>query len=135
MSVTLTPKQETFAQHLSDGLSQSEAFRKAYPASVTWKDASVWQRASVMAANIKVKSRVEQLRHALADLNLWTRADSVRVLREVTDGDKGAERVAAVKELNAMHGFNEPVKVAMSGGLNVALVVRGITPPLEAHDD
>jgi hypothetical protein len=100
----------------------------AYPAAQKWLDASVWQRASVLAGDIKVQSRVDHLRQALADRNLWTREDSVRVLRDVADSEKGAERVQAVKELNAMHGFNEPVKVAVEGGLNLALVVRGVIP-------
>jgi hypothetical protein len=52
----------------------------------------------------------------------------VRVLRDVADSEKGGERVQAVKELNAMHGFNEPLKLDVSGGLNVALVVRGVVP-------
>jgi hypothetical protein len=124
----LTPKQEAFAQGLASGLSQSEAYRVAYPKAQSWKDATVWRKASLMAGNGDVQARVDQLRREVAKLNLWTREDSVRVLRDVADSEKGSERVQAVKELNAMHGFNEPLKLDVSGGLNVALVVRGVVP-------
>jgi len=124
----LTPKQEAFAQGLASGLSQSEAFRQAYPKALAWKNATVWRKASLLAGHGDVQARVDQLRQEIADLDLWTRKDSVRVLREVADGDKGAERVQAVKELNLMHGFNEPVKVAVEGGLNLALELVGVLP-------
>jgi hypothetical protein len=124
----LTPKQEAFAQGLASGLSQSAAYRVAYPKAQSWKDATVWRKASLMAGNGDVQARVDQLRREVAKLNLWTREDSVRVLRDVADSEKGGERVQAVKELNAMHGFNEPLKLDVSGGLNVSLVVRGVVP-------
>jgi hypothetical protein len=47
---------------------------------------------------------------------------SVEALKKITAGsDKGTEVVAAVKELNAMHGYNAPSKVELSGKLHVDL--------------
>lgn len=115
----LTAKQEAFAQGLATGMTQAAAYRQAYPKAQGWKDATVWRKASMLASNGEVQARVEQLRQAVADLNLWTRADSVRVLSEVAAGDKGVERVSAVKELNAMHGFNAPVKLDVAGSVSI----------------
>ena len=125
----LTPKQEAFAQGLADGMSQAAAYRQAYPKSQAWKDATVWRKASLAAANGDVQARVEAIRAELAERNLWSRTDSVRVLREVAEnGEKGAERVAAVKELNAMHGFQAPQKLEHSGLGAITLVVEGVKP-------
>ncbi len=63
----LTPQQERFAQLVAGGANQSEAFRQAYPNSVKWKTASVHERASGLAADIKVQSRVSTLQKMAAD--------------------------------------------------------------------
>lgn len=57
----LTGPQEMFAAGVAQGLSQAQAYRNAYPASAKWKDESVWQRASKLAADAKVQSRVQEL--------------------------------------------------------------------------
>jgi phage terminase small subunit len=60
-SYGLTPKQEDFALGLASGLSQAAAYRKAYPAALKWADATVWREASLLAANPKVSTRVQDL--------------------------------------------------------------------------
>ena len=57
----LTTKQERFVQELIKGKSQRQAYRIAYPSSKKWKDASVDQKASTLFANVKVKSRYDEL--------------------------------------------------------------------------
>ncbi|MBS3953643.1 MAG: terminase small subunit [Methylomicrobium sp.] len=108
----LTPKQEKFAQCVADGNNQAEAYRLAYPKARNWKPETVWSNASNLMSNTQVLARVEELKAALAEKRLWTREDSVRELkRVVADPDKAADIIAAVKELNAMHGFNSPQKI------------------------
>ena len=58
----LTAKRETFAAGLAEGLTQAEAHRRAYPTSRSWKDASVWDQASKLAAVPEVRHRVEELK-------------------------------------------------------------------------
>jgi len=62
----------------------------------------------------EVNPRVKELRDQLAAIAVWTRQDSVRVLKQIADGlgseRKPGEAVSAVKELNSMHGFNEATK-------------------------
>lgn len=117
--MSLTHKQEAFAQAVADGMSQAEAYRTAYSAE-KMKPETVWARASELMGDSKVAVRVAELKAALAEKALWKREDSVSVLSEIalnTMGDaKYTERVSAVKELNAMHGYNEPAKVDLTSG-------------------
>jgi hypothetical protein len=117
----MTPKQEKFAQCIADGMNQADAYRAAYDAS-NMKDSSIYVNASKLLSDTKVAQRVQELKEQLSSKALWTRADSVRALetamRIAQDKDNAAGLVAAVKELNAMHGFNEPSKLELTGGTN-----------------
>lgn len=128
--MSLTPQQEAFAQAVASGKSQSEAYRLAYPRSMNWKPETVWSRASEMMADGKVLGRVEAIRKELAERGLWSREQSVRILAEVAaGGEKDADRVRAVAELNKMHGFEAPQKVEHSGNLGgIRLVIEGVEP-------
>jgi phage terminase small subunit len=57
----LTPQQETFATAVAEGLSQAEAYRRAYPRAQKWSDAAVHVKASRLAASAKVGLRVDDL--------------------------------------------------------------------------
>jgi len=58
----LTQKQEIFALALFEGLSQRQAYYRAYPASKKWKDNSVDQSASLLASSPKIIQRLAELR-------------------------------------------------------------------------
>ena len=114
--MTLTAKQEQFAQAIASGMNQSDAYRSAYDAGkMTAK--SVNEKASALASDVKVSSRLAELKAALAAKAMWTREDSVYALREIaTDSEaKAAEKVSAIKELNLMHGFNAPLDINLGG--------------------
>ena len=106
----LTAQQEAFAQSLADGLSQSDAYRKTYKAG-KMKPESLWVAASNVARNHKVATRVLELKSALTEKGLWSRQQSVDVLSGIATSGRAGEKVAAVKELNSMHGYNEPAKL------------------------
>lgn len=113
MAMALTAKQEAFCQGIADGLTQAEAYRRAYNAK-NMKDSTIHVKASELMADGKIAGRVQQMRDALAQAMIWRREDSVVVLAEIARAKEEAPqsaRVSAVKELNAMHGFNEPTKV------------------------
>jgi len=57
----LTPAQAKFAAGLAAGMSQSAAYRKAYPKSLAWKDETVWKRSSELATHGGVVGRVAEL--------------------------------------------------------------------------
>ena len=117
----MTPKQEKFAQCIADGMNQADAYRAAYDAS-NMKDSSIYVNASKLLSDTKVAQRVQELKEQLSSKALGTRADSVRALQNAIaiaeNKDNAAGLVAAIKELNAMHGFNEPSKLELTGGTN-----------------
>jgi predicted nucleic acid-binding Zn-ribbon protein len=110
----MTPQMEKFCQGIADGLSQADAYRMAYPKSKSWKPETLHPQASKMMADHKIATRVQELKEQLASKALWTRQDSVRALENAMqmakDRENAAWLVAAVKELNAMHGYNEAIK-------------------------
>lgn len=63
----LTAPQEAFAQAVASGMNQSEAYRKAYPKSKGWKPSSVTEKASTLAGNVKVQSRIKELQAVSAE--------------------------------------------------------------------
>ena len=116
--MTLTAKQEAFVQAIAGGMNQSDAYRSAYSAG-KMKAETIQQTACRLMADRKVSARVDSLRAQMADKALWTRERSVLVLAGIADSveSKAGEVVSAVKELNAMHGFNAPAKIELSGGV------------------
>lgn len=88
--MALTAKQEEFAAGVASGLSQAEAYRKAYPASVKWQDKSVWEKSSVLASDVNVRSRVAQLLEKAAAANEVTVERIVRELALIAFGSKKA---------------------------------------------
>ena len=120
LAMKLTAKQEAFSQAIAGGMNQSDAYRSAYNAG-GMKDASINVNASKMMADAKVALRVGELQSALANKALWTREDSVVGLRSIAvdSGSKAGEITAAIKELNAMHGFQAPTKHEVDMRVNV----------------
>lgn len=88
--MALTPKQEAFAAGIASGLSQAEAYRKAYPVSRKWKDKSVWEKSSVLASDVNVQARVKELMQKAAAANEVTVERIVRELALIAFGNKKA---------------------------------------------
>jgi hypothetical protein len=109
--MSLTAKQEHFAQCIADGMTQADAYRTAYGAD-KMKTETIHKRASELMSDGEVSGRVQELRAKLSAKALWSREKSVEALLNVMDNpDRQTDIIAAVKELNAMHGFNAPQKV------------------------
>ena len=108
----LTAKQAAFAQAIADGMTLTDAYKSAYSTG-NMKSNTVSRKASLLAGRDDLGARVDELRDKLADEALWSRKDSVETLKRIADNGTLSEaaRVSAVKELNAMHGFNKPQKV------------------------
>jgi hypothetical protein len=112
--LNLTPKQEAFAQNIASGMTQADAYRASYDAE-NMKDVTVWNKASLLMAKGELRARVDQLRQPLQDKQLWTREMSVKALITAYKEGTAGVKVSAVKELNAMHGFNAPTKLDIYG--------------------
>jgi len=82
----LTAKQELFAQLVAQGKSQADAYREAYGAK-KMKEQSVWQRASQVAANVKVASRVAELKEHALKRHVLVVDDVLREVRRIAMSD------------------------------------------------
>lgn len=76
----LTPAQDIFCHRVAAGRPQSDAYREAYPTSLKWKPESVHQKASVLAADDKVQSRIRAIQKLAADQALL---DIVQIATQV----------------------------------------------------
>lgn len=77
----LTPQQEKFALAIAAGNSQADAYREAYPRSKKWKAESVHEKASTLMANVKVRSRVDDLRKKVEEHTL---VHAAKVIGEIS---------------------------------------------------
>jgi len=72
--------QEKFAIAVASGKTQADAYREAYPKSKGWKPESVHEKASTLARNVKVQSRIDELRKAASDI---ANVSNARVIQEI----------------------------------------------------
>ena len=115
---TLTPIEEAFALQIALGKSQAEALRIAHPKAKNWKPASVHVEACLVMGKAKVRRRVKALQAEFVEQSMWARNLSIEALKEVIEApDRKSDVVAAVRELNAMHGFHEAQKIEQSGSI------------------
>lgn len=123
--VKLTAKQEAFCQSIADGLGQADSYRAAYDAE-GMKDNVIYARASELMKNGKMTDRIKELRSEVQEKQLWSREMSVKALVQAYREGSGSVKVSAVKELNAMHGYNEPSKLSISGNI-ITRIQRVVT--------
>lgn len=117
--MSLTPKQEKFAQEVASGKSQADAYRAAFDCKRS-KPETVQANASRLMADSRVSARVKELKEKLSEKALWSREDSVNALLSVINNpDKQRDIVAAVKELNLMHGYEAPKEIKHSGEVTI----------------
>lgn len=89
--MSLTPKQEAFAQAIVAGVSQSDAYRAAYKVRPNTKPESVNQNASRIMANVNIMSRVAELREPVAkkaQITLESHLDDLMRLRNMAAKEK-----------------------------------------------
>lgn len=89
--MSLTPKQEAFAQAIVAGVSQSDAYRAAYKVRPNTKPESVNQNASRIMANVNIMSRVAELREPVAkkaQITLESHLDDLIRLRNMAAKEK-----------------------------------------------
>lgn len=81
MDTLKNARHERFAQLLVEGRSQADAFREVCPGSQRWKDESVHEKASKLAA--KVRPRVATLQNAGVSKTILTRNELASYLSRV----------------------------------------------------
>ena len=118
--VKLTAKQEKYVHGLISGLSQREAYKRAYP-NTRMKDKTIDEEASKMMNIPKISTRYNELMDEHKQKALWTREKAVEELLFILDfskkeikelgleaSNKGAF-IGAVRELNKLEQvYKEP---------------------------
>lgn len=135
--MTLTPKQERFAQEVASGKSQAEAYRIAFNVKPSTKPETTIANASRLMADSNVSARVAEIREAATERLVWTIQDSLDVLASIAKGldedAKPSDKVNAVKAINSMYGLDAPSKINMNGNL-LHKVVRQVIDGPDADD-
>jgi phage terminase small subunit len=113
--IKLTAKQEKFCQAIADGKTAYDAYNLAYDAD-KMKSAGIYVAASRMLDKTNIQLRIEELKKAIEKKYLWTREMSIQILGSIAlkPSTLDNNKIAAIKELNAMHGFNEPKKYELA---------------------
>ena len=133
MTEKLSPVEERFAVYVATGKTQAAAYREANPRSKAWTDGAVYVKAHLLMQRTKVQRRVREVQQLLVDRSLWSREESVRALRGVIENpERKSDIIAAVRELNAMHGFHAPQRLEHSGA--IVAIERRIIDVVVADD-
>lgn len=125
-SKALTPKQEKFVRSVVAGVPQVDAYRDAYD--VTSDNKNTHRvKAYDLSRQSNVSAMIEELK-ARAERNVvWTRQMAVEALLEAADIARGQNHsqgmTGALKELNAMYGYNEATKINIGGQKDNPIVV------------
>jgi phage terminase small subunit len=118
----LTVKQERFCQGIANAMTSSDAYKAAYDAD-NMKDKTIHEKACILVKKDKIAARIKQLQKTTENQFIWTREMSIKALSAIyKDPDAPhSARVAAVKEINAMHGFDAPKKHDISGSVSIVV--------------
>lgn len=111
-------RHERFAQLVAAGKTQTEAYREVYPRSLAWKDKTVWENGSRLAA--KVAGRIAELQCAAASAAVCTaREMQERLSRQFRALDEAGEVEAMVKTgalLAKLIGAESATRVELRNG-------------------
>lgn len=120
----LTDRQEKFCKRFIECCNASEAYRHAYNTE-NMKPSTVWKKASDLKKRSLVRTRIQELRDEHKETVFWSREKSIEVLGNIALSEKDQngkdinikDRVAAIRELNSMHGWkSETVDNVSSDG-------------------
>jgi len=120
----MTAQMEAFATGLACGLTQAEAYRKAYPKSTKWKDEAVWVAASKLAAHANVRIRVQELLQKAASANEVTVERVIAEMARIAFFDI-RRLVNADGTPKALHDLDDGTAAAIAG-LEVARVGNAV---------
>lgn len=101
----LTAKQEKFVRGIIEGMTQADAYRAAYSCK-RMSDKTVWENASRLMADSKVKARVQELRAELVKPGIMTAQERLKWLTELINNEEEGtnEKLKAIDIMNKMQG-------------------------------
>lgn len=100
----LTANQEAFVRNIIEGMNQADAYRSAYP-NQRMSDKTIWEAASRLMANGKVKARITELRNELVQPSIMTAQERLRWLTDLINGEEDTNaKLKAIDIMNKMQG-------------------------------
>ena len=109
----LTAKQESFAQYIVDGFTQTEAYRRAYDCD-NMDDKTICNEGYKLTNNRVITARIQQLRDQLAERLLFPRIERLEELKSIAKtGERDGDRINAIKVFSEMLGDNAPQKISV----------------------
>jgi hypothetical protein len=99
----LSPAEARFALYLSQGMTQADAFRKAWPKTRAAM-ANVHQRASVLANRIEIKQRVRELLRQAKASDLLSAAEWMQWTMRLAEQAESSKQLAAAGSLMRLIG-------------------------------
>lgn len=122
----LTANQENFVKNIMEGMNQADAYRAAYPKQ-NMADKTVWEAASRLMANGKVKARLAELRDELMKPSIMTAQQRLEWLTKLIDSaeEDTNTKLKAVDIMNKMQGeYTQKVEANVTNEvtINVELV-------------
>lgn len=101
----LTAKQEKFCQCIIEGMSQADAYRNAYDTK-RMTDKTIYEKASRLMSDDKVRARVQELRDQVADESVMTARERLEWLTKIikSNEETTADKLKASDQMNKMQG-------------------------------
>jgi hypothetical protein len=115
-------RHETFAQEIALGKSQRQAYKVAFPKSVNWKDETVDPKASALAKNDKVLTRVQELQAEATSKTIKTAIQRKEWLSSIMDDETEdtAIKLKACDLLNKMDGeYTTKIEADVNTDINI----------------
>jgi hypothetical protein len=99
-------RQEKFAQNLTSGMLQRQAYLDAFPNSKKWKPDTVDNKAYALAKTSEISARCEELKEAAASAAILKRIDKMVILSEMVTSETTTDKtkLSAIDILNKMDG-------------------------------
>jgi phage terminase small subunit len=126
----LTPKREKFAQGVASGMSQADAYRSAFNVDKSTAK-SVQELASRLMADVKVRSRVAELRAPVVEKVGVTLEGHLSCLADLREDARNVGQYSAAISAEIARGKAAGVyemKVKMTGPDGGPIAVTSITP-------
>jgi phage terminase small subunit len=118
----LTAKQEKFAQGIAlENMNYSAAYRSAYDTK-KMSDKTVNEKASLLASDDKVRTRIKELRDTLVTPKIMTAQERLEWLTDTINSDEEStsDKLKAVDIMNKMQGeYVQKVQAEVSNAISI----------------
>jgi hypothetical protein len=136
-SKSLTPKQKKFARNVAKGMSQVDSYRDAYDVRTDNKNTQR-VKAYELSRQSNISDMIEDLKRRAEQGVVWTREMAMTALLDTyqlaRDQNHATGATGALKELNAMYGYNEATKINIGGQKDNPILLQKIERII-VHDD